>query len=73
MTKTITVITGRTVITKSVDRWITVKSSSFGDCVVCWERMDLKKNCTTGEEILVCSNKQVCNHREKMKHIKFFK
>jgi ssDNA-binding Zn-finger/Zn-ribbon topoisomerase 1 len=72
MTNNITVITGRSVMTKCADKFIVIKSSRFGDCEICFEPMDLKKNCRTGEEILVCSNNQFCGHKVELKDIKFF-
>lgn len=71
MTSTITVITGRTVTTRSSDKFITIKTNVAGDCTTCWEPMNIKKNCRTGEEILICSNKY-CGCEQKLNHIKFF-
>ncbi|PHE70548.1 hypothetical protein [Bacillus wiedmannii] len=53
--------------------FITVTTVIAGDCIVCWEPMNIRKNTKTGEETLICSNTQFCNHEEKMEHIKFLK
>ena len=71
MAEVITVIKDGKVMTKGTDRYVTIKSQNFGDCTVCWETMDLKKNLRTGDETMICSN-SLCDYEVKLKEIKWF-